>query len=395
MTGVDIAVIGAGIQGAGVAQAAAAAGYSVVLIEKGEIGSGTSSKSSKLIHGGLRYLRQGQLGLVRESLREREILLRIAPHLVHSATFLIPVYGDSEIRPWQLRLGLGLYAALGGANPLTAMAPLPQDSPLMPPAMRHRGLKAVFGYRDAQTDDRRLTEAVALSAQALGARLFTHTQLVLARRGPEGHELSLRHPQGFKSLTCRMLVNAAGPWINGVAASLVPEAPTLEVALVKGSHLVLDGTLGESCFYLESPLDRRAVFALPWRGKTLLGTTEESFTGDLDHPGVSTAEETYLLATLAHYFPDFNPPVVERMAGLRVLPEGNDSLFRRSREVRLVEACEAGSGYIAIYGGKLTGYRATAAKVVGRIEKTLGRRKPRANTAHLPLPEVDRGPTGP
>ena len=144
MTGVDIAVIGAGIQGAGVAQAAAAAGYSVVLIEKGEIGSGTSSKSSKLIHGGLRYLRQGQLGLVRESLREREILLRIAPHLVHSATFLIPVYGDSEIRPWQLRLGLGLYAALGGANPLTAMAPLPQDSPLMPPAMRHRGLKAVW-----------------------------------------------------------------------------------------------------------------------------------------------------------------------------------------------------------------------------------------------------------
>src|SRR5690606_20491317 len=394
MSGVDIAVIGGGIHGAGVAQAAAAAGYSVALIEKGAIASGTSSKSSKLIHGGLRYLRQGHIGLVRESLREREILLRIAPHLVHPADFLIPVHDDSRIRPWQLRLGLGLYAALAGHNPLTAMAPLPPDSSLIPPSLARTAPRAVFHYRDAQTDDRRLTLAVALSARALGARIFTHSQLVLGRRVTEGYDLSLRQAEGFRSLRCRVLVNAAGPWVNGVAASLVPEAPTLPVALVKGSHLVLEQALGECCFYLESPADGRALFALPWQGGTLLGTTEEPFEGDPERVEVSASEEAYLLGVLARYFPHIAPRVVARMAGLRVLPTGDNSPFQRSREVRFVERFSDGGGYLAILGGKLTGYRATAFKVMARLETVLGRRQPRADTARLMLPEVEPSPRG-
>ncbi|MFA5494869.1 MAG: FAD-dependent oxidoreductase [Porticoccaceae bacterium] len=390
-TTVDVAVIGGGIHGAGVAQAAAAAGYTVALFEKDRLAAGTSSKSSKLIHGGLRYLQQGEVSLVRESLRERDILLRVAPHLVHLNHFYIPVYADSHYRPWQLRLGLGLYGLLAGRNPLPAARPATLTELSGLPRLRD-GLQALFRYEDAQTDDRQLTRAVALSARSLGARLFTGTSLVLGKRFAEGYELSLRRAEGFRTVRCRVVVNAAGPWINDVAASLGSETPSLPLELVRGSHLVIDQPLSPACFYLESPDDQRAVFALPWDGGTLLGTTEGPYQGDPGRVQATAEEEAYLLGTLGWYFPAFGRPggveVRERMAGLRVLPTGRDSLFRRSREVRFSEDLAAGGGYLGIYGGKLTGYRATADKVIKRLATVLGNRTRQADTRTLRLPAV-------
>lgn len=381
----DIAIIGAGIQGAGVAQAAAAAGYTVALIEKGQPGDGTSSKSSKLIHGGLRYLQQGEIGLVRESLRERQILLRIAPHLVRLNDFYIPVYSDSSYSGWQLRLGLVLYTLLSGYRQRFSTVPRAQWQQL--DGLVTRNLRQVFRYRDGQTDDRLLTAAVARSASELGATLLTGTTLLHATREPGEWQLALDGPQQ-QTLTCRVLVNAAGPWANRVAKRLSPAPDTPEVELVQGSHLVLGKCLSDHCYYLESPRDRRAIFALPWHGKTLLGTTERLFDGDPDNVAPSQGEISYLLETLAHYFPGYSYDddlvIEETMAGLRVLPKTPDSPFRRSREVNLVQS----PGYIAIYGGKLTGYRATAQRVIRALRRELGSRSKRADTATLKLPVV-------
>lgn len=386
---VDVAIIGGGIHGVGVAQAAAAAGYSVALFEKDRLAAGTSSKSSKLIHGGLRYLHQGELSLVRESLQERDILLKIAPHLVRLNRFYIPLYANSYYRPWQLRLGLGLYGLLAGHNPLRTSRPATAIECHQLPKLRD-GLKVLFRYEDAQTDDRLLTQAVALSARSLGARLFTDTALVLGKRIAEGYELSLKRPEGFRTVRCRVLVNAAGPWINEVAASLGSDTPSLPVELVQGAHLILDKPLSSACFYLQSPDDQRAIFALPWNGGTLLGTTEIPYQGEPGQVEATAGEEAYLLRTLTWYFPEYGRVgeigVRERMAGLRVLPTGGDSFSRRSREIRFSEALATGSGYLGIYGGKLTGYRATADRVLKRLAPVLGKRTRQADTRTLRLP---------
>ena len=391
MTAVDIAVIGGGIQGVGVAQAAAAAGYSVLLVEKGQLAAGTSSTSSKLIHGGLRYLRQGEYRLVRESLRERDTLLRIAPDLVRANRFHIPVYRHTRLRPWQLRVGLSLYALLARRNPLAALAGLSAAERRALAGLNQEGLEAVFSYPDAQTDDRQLTEAVARSARQLGASILTDTRAVMARRHRDGYELSTMirqgREEGLRVTHCRALVNAAGPWVNQVAAHIAPQPPQLAVELVKGTHLVLEQQLSAECYYLEAPQDGRAVFALPWRGKTLLGTTEVPWHGDPDQVTASAAEEEYLLTTLGAYFPDYRRDcrVVGRMAGLRVLPAGGGKPTERSREVQLVADLHENGGYVAIYGGKLTGYRLTAQKVIAALRPCLGKRKAVADTARLRL----------
>lgn len=385
---VDVAVIGGGIQGAGIAQAAAAAGYSVTLIEKSEPGAGTSSKSSKLIHGGLRYLQQGQFRLVREALRERRILCNIAPHLVHLSQFHIPVYRHSWYRPWQIRTALVAYSLLAGYSGEARFHSVPRSRWQQLAGLETRDLEAVFCYSDGQTDDEQLTRAVMQSAISLDATLYSNTELLAASRVENGYQLLLGGG-GEQTLHCRVLVNAAGPWINTVASRVDPGPPVLAVSLVQGSHLVLDKPLSAHCFYLESPDDHRGVFAVPWRGKTLLGTTEKAFSGDPDHVEASGEEEAYLLRTLARYFPGYVEAGIQvsgRMAGLRVLPDTRQSPFSRSREVRLASCFEGGAGYIAVYGGKLTGYRANARKVLGIVRKHLGAREQQADTATLPLP---------
>ncbi len=383
----DIAVIGGGIHGAGVAQAAAAAGYSVLLIERSAWGAGTSSKSSKLIHGGLRYLQSGALRLVRESLRERETLLRVAPHLVHRAAFHIPVYQASRYRPWQLYLGLTLYWALAGFGRGSGFATLPaSDTDL--PGLRRSGLQTLFRYCDARTDDRRLTQAVVASAASLGATLACPASLQSAELGNDGWALKIATGHESVLVNARTLINCAGPWVESVAATINPAPPRPAFELVQGTHLVLSSPIADRCYYLESPSDGRAVFFLPWQGKSLLGTTETLFYGNPDEVRATPAEEAYLLSVLSHYFPTAEPVVTERMAGLRVLPRGATTVFKRSREVVLVTDSPRQPRYIALYGGKLTGYRATAAKVVRLAATALPRRRMRADTARLALPDL-------
>jgi len=390
-TNFDIAVIGGGIHGAGVAQAAAAAGFATVVIEKSHWAAGTSSKSSKLIHGGLRYLQQRQFRLVRESLRERNILCTIAPHLVALNRFYIPVYRDSRYRPWQLRLGLSLYTLLGGLQKEHRFFRVPKSEWSSLSQISTENLQAVYCFQDAQTDDRKLTEAVIQSAASLGAHLLCPARLESAESTGQGYKLSVGEPGRQRTLHARVLVNAAGPWVNLVAEQLSPQPPMPAIDLVQGTHLVLDRQLSQSCFYLESPEDGRAVFVLPWHGRTLLGTTETRFEGSPDQVAPLPDEERYLLNVLQTWFPAFatqpEAQVVERMAGLRVLPDSDGRPFARSREVNLVTDDRARPAYIAIYGGKLTGYRATAEKVIALARKNLGPGKSGLDTAGIRLPD--------
>jgi glycerol-3-phosphate dehydrogenase len=389
-TDYDVAVIGGGILGAGAAQACAAAGYTVAIVEQAAWAAGTSSRSSKLIHGGLRYLESRQFELVRESLHERATLLRIAPHLVHKLAFRIPVYRDTSRRPWQLAAGLAMYGVLAG---WTGLARFGNSFPRrLPPDLCHVGLKqdglqTVFRYWDAQTDDAQLTRAVLASAQALGADAFCPATFVGAELLETGYRVTIDEGGARRAITCGYVVNATGPWINDVLARVTPHATHRSMDRVLGSHLVLEPAIHADAFYLESPIDRRAVFVLPWKGRTLLGTTESPFDGDPAQASVSDADRDYLLATLRHYFPDLVPMIVDRFAGVRVLPHGDGRAFQRPRDC-VFHWDPAHPNLVSLYGGKLTGYRHTGQDVVAKVVQSLGRRERKADTATLRLPDV-------
>jgi glycerol-3-phosphate dehydrogenase len=384
----EVAVVGGGVLGVGAAQACAAAGYSCVVIEQNDWAAGTSSRSSKLIHGGLRYLESKQFSLVRESLRERAILLRIAPGLVHALAFHIPVYATTRRRPWELAAGLGLYAVLAGWTPLArfgASSPKRLPAALRVSGLRTDGLQTVFRYWDAQTDDVLLTRAVLRSAQSLGAEARCPARLTAAVRTDAGYRLTLDEGGQSRELHCAYLVNCGGPWINEVLARVQPEASHRPIDRVQGSHLVLDQALHAEAFYLESPVDQRAVFVLPWKGKTLLGTTERPFDGDPAQAAVSDGERDYLLATLRHYFPNVAPKIVGEFAGVRVLPHGDGRAFQRPRDC-VFHWDPAHPHLLSLYGGKLTGYRHTGQDVVAKVLQSLGPRTVKADTATLRLP---------
>jgi glycerol-3-phosphate dehydrogenase len=381
----DVVVIGAGIHGAGVAQAAACRGHSVLVLEKTAIAAGTSSRSSKLIHGGLRYLEGHDYGLVRESLRERAILLRIAPDLVHLQPFSIPVYADTSRRPLTLRAGLLLYALLGGLDRASRFRKLPQREWEHLDGLKTRGLQGVFQYHDAQTDDVELTRAVMQSARELGAVLICPAEFRNARITPQGCEIVYRSGVSEQQCSATVVVNAGGPWVGSVAERFTPQPPRVAADMVQGAHLVMQDGLSQGCYYLEAPQDRRAVFLLPWGRHSLLGTTEHIYRGDPAAVAVLPQEEHYLLSVLQHYFPQHSQQVLSRYAGLRVLPTSAGTAFGRSRETRLAADNKQQPRLLSIYGGKLTGYRATARKVMRILESSLPQRRVIADTAKLPL----------
>jgi glycerol-3-phosphate dehydrogenase len=385
----DVVVIGGGIHGVGVAQAAACAGHSVLLLEQHALAAGTSSRSSKLIHGGLRYLEAFDFGLVRESLHERATLLKIAPELVRLRPFHIPVYPDTSRRPLMLRLGLSLYAVLAGLEPGSRFRQLRQSEWDALDGLDTRHLQAVFQYHDAQTDDTALTRAVMHSAQQFGAELACPAEFVGAQLEARLCEVHYRDHGVEKHCSARTLVNAAGPWASAVVARIHPAVMTVPVELVQGAHLVLEGTLAHGCYYVEAPLDRRAVFLLPWGGHCMIGTTEQPYTGDPAAVHVLPQEEQYLLDVLHHYFPQRPDRVIDRFAGLRVLPAASGAAFARSRETMLPLDREHQPRVLTIYGGKLTGYRATAQKVLQRLAGSLPARTPLASTVDVKLVPVD------
>lgn len=381
----DVLVIGGGIHGAGVLQAAAARGWSCLLVEEREAASGTSSKSSKLIHGGLRYLESAQLALVRESLAEREILCRIAPTLVRLVPFHVPIYRETARRPWKIRAGLTLYALLGNLARDAWFERVPRSEWDTLDGLALDGLHQVFRYHDGQTDDRELTRAVLRSAVALGAEVWMPACFESARRVAEGWRVSVSAAAGERTLAARVLVNAAGPWVNRVRGRIEPMPPGLEVELVAGTHIELAGRVERGIYYCEAPCDRRAVFTMPWKDRTLVGTTERPFRGDPREVRPTDGELRYLEETFAHYFPRRAVERVDAWAGLRVLPKGRGAVFERPRETSLVVDDEQRPSTLAIYGGKLTGYRLTAQKVADRLAPSLPARMLRADTRELPL----------
>lgn len=376
----DVVIVGGGIHGAGVAQAAAAAGYSVLLLEKDRPAAGTSSRSSKLIHGGLRYLESAQFSLVRESLREREILLKNAPGLVRLIAFYIPIYRQTTRRPWQIRAGLFLYSLLGGFSRNTRFQSVPQRNWDQFNGLRSDDLQKVFRYYDAQTDDAALTRAVLESAISFGAKSLYPARFLAGEKTDAGYMVRYRHGSEEQQCTAAVLINAAGPWINEVRSKVEPSPPGMEIDLVQGAHIVLDRPVCSGVVYVESPQDRRAVFIMPWQDRALVGTTETVFTGPPDEATPLPKEVEYLEATLQHYFPACEFKTMGQFAGLRVLPSAKGSPFGRPRETTLISDGRQSPHYLAIYGGKLTGYRATAEKVLRLLRRSLPKRKAIAKT---------------
>ena len=385
----DVLVIGAGIHGVGVLQAAAAAGYRALLLEERAAASGTSSRSSKLIHGGLRYLEHGELRLVRESLRERAILVRIAPELVKLVPFFVPIYRTTRRRPWQIRAGLSLYALLGDGARHARFHSVPRHEWSTLDGLSTDGLEAVYRYFDGQTDDAALVRAVLRSALELGAEYLCPAEFVSAERDESGYAVRYRANREERTAHASALVNAAGPWVDVVRERIAPRPPAVGVELVGGAHVEIEGTIERGIYYAEAPSDARAVFVMPWKGRTLIGTTETRYTGDPRLVAPTSAEIDYLLATFRHYFPGRAAEVRDAWAGLRVLPKRDTRAFERPRETTLVRDDPARARMVAIYGGKLTGYRATALKVLEVFSRTLPTRTRVADTAEIAL-EPDR-----
>jgi glycerol-3-phosphate dehydrogenase len=385
----DVVIIGGGIHGAGVLQAAAAAGYKALLIERQALASGTSSRSSKLIHGGLRYLESAQFALVRESLRERAIHLRIASELVELKAFFIPVYRDTRRRPWQLKIGLWIYALLGGFDAATRFGSVPKEEWPALDGLKTSDLDAVIRYHDAQTDDALLTRAVVKSALGLGAELAMPAKFTRATLSEDGVSVSYATSGSSVEAKARVMVNAAGPWATQVARAVDPAIAVPDVDLVQGTHIVIPHPVTAGIYYVESPTDGRAVFVMPWAGATLIGTTETPYRGDPDLVHPLPEEEEYLLAVVRHYFPHLigltRGDITERFAGLRVLPAATQAAFDRSRETIFTTDRDARPRVLSIYGGKLTGWRAAAAHVMQRISPSLPAAARKAETDLLIL----------
>ncbi len=387
--GYDIAVIGGGIHGAGTAQAAAAAGYSVAALEMKGLASGTSGKSSKLIHGGLRYLETAQFSLVQECLHERALLLKNAPGLVKLKKIFIPVYRETTRRPWLIRTGLSLYYALSGFNRDSGFAPVPEKEWGDLDGMDTNGLQAVFQYHEAQTDDSLLTKAVMASAMELGAELHMPAKFTGAVFERGGWSVTFEENGIISGLRAACLVNAGGPWANRILERIVPSQKTVPLELVQGSHIILEGTIVNGIYYIEAPADRRGVFVMPWKGKTMIGTTETVFHGDPSATAPLESEIRYLLETAGRYFPRFRSAraedISDSFAGLRVLPSSGGNPFSRSRETLLHCEDMNKAKVVSIIGGKLTSYRATGESVIRKIAPYLPSVKAKAETKNLPL----------
>ena len=398
----DAVIIGGGIQGAGCAQALAASGFSALLIEKSTIGIGTSSRSSKLIHGGLRYLETYQFSLVKKSIAERSTLQNIAPSLVESRKFYLPVYKKQRLKRWQLAIGLFLYSALGGFKSQARFTRVPKSEwpQLGNPkqAIKQQDLVDVFQYWDGQTDDLLLTQAVIRSAVSLGCDVIEDTTFKQASLNSQQQVcIEATHQQQSFNVSCNIIINAAGPWIDRIqnAIDFAPQGPAID--LVQGSHIEFDTPLGEGIFYVESPDDQRAVFIMPWQGGTLVGTTEKHFQGEPANCQAGSDEIDYLKKTLFHYFPDYQGQFIKAWAGLRVLPKSTttdrqsaiQSLTRpfstQARDTILFQDNPKKPRAISLYGGKLTAYRVTAQHVAELAEKTLGPASIKADTANIPL----------
>jgi glycerol-3-phosphate dehydrogenase len=381
----DLAIIGGGINGMGIARDAAGRGLSVFLCEKGDFGGATSSASTKLVHGGLRYLEQFEFGLVRESLAERETLLKIAPHLVQPLRFILPHHAGLRPR-WMLRLGLFLYDRLARVSlPRARALDLGADSA---GAALQSCYRYAFAYPDCTVDDSRLVMVNAIDARARGADLVRSTECVAAERRAECWRLTLRDRRGVLSrIEARALVNAAGPWVGTVAERVLNVRVRGRLRLDKGSHIVVNRLFGHDDAYTLQNADGRVVFAIPYaRDFTLIGTTEEDYRGDPAAASINAAEIDYLCAIARKYFraPVTRDQIVWTYSGVRPLyAEPGKRVQDVSRDY-VLERDMDGAPLLTLYGGKLTTYRRLAETALARLAPHLPMGTPWTADAVLP-----------
>lgn len=389
MADFDVAIIGGGINGAGIARDAAGRGLKVLLVEQGDLASGTSSASSKLIHGGLRYLEHGALRLVRAALGEREVLLRMAPHLIRPLRFVLPL--DARFRSAAvLRLGLFIYDMIGRREilPGTRSVDLAVDATGVPLRRHfHRG----YEYSDCFADDARLVVLNAVDAAERGALIRTRTRCVRAERG-DTWRLILNARGVREVVTARALVNAAGAWVGTVAEMVLRHKPSGRVRLDKGSHIVVPRLYDHDRAYILQAPDGRVVFAIPFqRDFTLIGTTDQSFSGDPAIVVPTEAEIDYLCSVVGTYFRAtiVTADVVWAYAGVRAL---YDDGARKPQDVGrdYTLALDKGVGVaplLTVYGGKLTTFRRLAEDALSRLAPYFPSAPPW--TAHSSLPGGD------
>lgn len=382
----DLIVVGAGINGAGIARDAAMRGLKVLLVDKGDVGGGTSAGSTRLIHGGLRYLEHFEFGLVRESLRERETLLRITPHLVRPLAIVIPIYRESQ-RGWAtIRAGMIAYELLawGKSLPRYRMQSARETLRRMP-GLRVEGLIGSAVYFDAQVEfAERLVVENVLAAIEHGASVLTYTRVVrLLSEGGRVRGVVLEGDFGKPALA-RVVINAAGPWVDQLIDQNL-------IGGTKGSHIVVASFPGapEGAVYLEAVSDRRPFFVIPWNGNYLIGTTDVRFEDDPDEVRSELWEVEYLLAETNRAFPAAelsSESVLYNYSGVRPLPftktEDEQSITRR----HFLREHPQFPNLISVVGGKLTTYRSLAEECIDLIFRKLERPSPRCQTAIVPLP---------
>jgi glycerol-3-phosphate dehydrogenase len=383
---VDLLVVGGGINGVGIARDAAGRGLSVLLAERADLGSATSSASSKLVHGGLRYLEQFELRLVAEALAEREVLLRAAPHLVRPLRFVMP--RAPGVRPdWMIRAGLLLYDRMARRHTLPASRAIDLQGMGLKPEY-HRG----YSYSDCWVDDARLVIANAVCAREHGASIMPRTAFVAARRENGSWRATLKRSAGDIEVGARAIVNAAGPWVLQVLGAAAGDS-SAGLKLVQGSHIVVERLFeGDHAFILQND-DRRVVFACPYEGSyTLIGTTDVGLNGGPRSCDVTAAEISYLCRAANRYFNRQVAPADVKWSycGVRALyDDGETNPADITRDYRLhLEADGERTPLLSVFGGKITTYRRLAERALARLTPFFPRMGP-AWTEHARLPGGD------
>jgi glycerol-3-phosphate dehydrogenase len=395
----DLIVIGAGINGAGIARDATLRGLSVLLVDKGDVGAGTTSRSTRLVHGGLRYLEHLELPLVRESLRERETLLHIAPHLVHPMSFLLPIYEGHKRGPALIRMGMMAYDALSLDKSLERHRMLNRAEALgREPGLREEGLRGAATYYDAQAEyPERLALENALDARRLGAVVLPYMRVTGLEHGGgvpgRVSGVALHDELHDREHVARgaLVVNASGPWVDAVLGELEPAAGPL-IGGTKGSHLVVEPFPGapREAVYTEAIEDGRPYFVVPWNGQYLIGTTDTRYDGDLDAVVATDEEIAYLIGETNRLIPGagLTPEhVLYTYAGVRPLPSapnGDESAITRNHVIK--DHAPEVEGLLSIVGGKITTYRRLAEETVDAAVKKLGRKVDKCRTHQHPLP---------
>ncbi|MDO6566681.1 glycerol-3-phosphate dehydrogenase [Alteromonas sp. 1_MG-2023] len=383
---VDVLVVGGGVNGAGVALDAAGRGLSVVLCEKGDLAGATSSSSSKLIHGGLRYLEHYEFRLVKEALAEREVLLQKAPHIMWPLRFRLP--HQKHLRPaWMIRIGLFLYDSLAKRN----MLPRSKKMSTSPTGPLVNDISTCFEYSDGWVDDARLVVLNALAAQEKGATIHTRTECISAEKQDDLWKVTLKDIEG-KTFTvlAKAVVNAAGPWAVSFLDRLADTKNPNAMRMVKGSHFIVPKLYDTDEAYILQNKDDRIVFVIPYEDDfSLVGTTDENYVGEPTKAAISEAETDYLVDVVNTYFKSKITPddIVHSYSGVRpLLEEANASAQELTRDYKVELSGTASTPILLnIFGGKITTYRKLAEHAVDKLV-TLFPKAGKAWTKEVPLP---------